>query len=832
MNYKLLFALSMLLAVGCTKDLVVEPYAPSDGEVFTLSIESFTDEVIGSTRAASSEISIDRGYVLFYDSATGEYEGYKSIAELTDFTQSGSTVSFTTSDYSATDKIIAIFNHDVDAKLPSSFSDVTSANLSEYFPISNDYLAQVQAEMNSGNYALGMPMYLNDFTDSDRTIREVYRSVARMELFIKDDLTIEHESHTHSIGSGNLKFMIVNDISASSVGVGTELSYTKEDCYAYGSFEESGADAFPYSLTSYGGNSEISSATDTSNKVYLHAFPYATTSINGETFDSDAYSDDRFAIILRHGDTNVYTSDAEVLYYKLNLLDKASSTYFDVEANHSYRVVITAVNSRGYTSLEEAYLMPPSNIEYEIYDDKGGLTYSNGQYAISMDEVISYDEIYIYGANATTIEFNNLCYVLPDGGEMNETEFLKNVTNEVYFKVGSSDSGLDVDYKSDFGFSETTTTSELTDEGKSISLTLTGEGTCTISLKITLGNLDVGRDEITITKVATNGDGDGAFDAHPNQVTFENMPYVASSWQSADLDFGARSDGTSTVVYMGHNATPTGYRTMDGYVSSQTALNSYPVFSDKTRTGYFSYLNDEDEVKMVMVQMEQLSPIYVGHFGRLATDGGAHHFNPVICERIEELPTYSEWGNAGSVTSQVRGVINWSEATGVYYPESLIYYDSRYQNFVDGYAISNYIQSNFSTSDGAKPTAVSYCYMKNDIDGDGIVNYDGQVSGGIEEPIEWYLPAQNQMMAMWISRHLFDSDVDAYNFDDDSSNPYYWTCSEYDSSSIWSSTEIPDDFTTYVLATNLLEGEASSSLQKGSGGSNMAHVRCVRAVNY
>ncbi|MFI3265149.1 MAG: hypothetical protein SNG38_07440 [Rikenellaceae bacterium] len=802
MKYKLLTIALLLFASGCTKDPDIIPY--SEGQTFTLSLESFSDIEIGSTRSEASDVSVDRGFVFFYNGATGIYKGHESIEDL-NLLQSGSIISFETdSSYSTSDKIIAIFNYDESAPLPDDFSDVSSENLSMYFPLSAEYLAMIEDDMNSNSYELGMPMYLNDFTDSDRAVREVYRSVARMELFIKQDLTIDHDSHTHSVGVDNLTFAVVNAISEGSVGA--SQATVVETCFDLGNFDN----IYPYSLTEYS-----DSAVDTNNKVYLYPFPYATNTISGNELDATTYSEERFAIILKHSDTNIYsdTSSEEDRYYKLNLLDKATSTFFDVESNHNYRVVITAVNSRGYATLNEAYQMPPSNIEYEIYDDKGGLTYSNGQYAISMDEVLSYDEVLVYGANETVVEFNNIRYVLPDGGEMDSSSF---DTNEIIFGILSDDDGLIIETTSDFTF-DSEGKSALTEEGQSITITLSGEGECTIALRIKLGNLEMGRDEITIKKVATNGDGDGSFDAHPNHLELEGQEFVVGSWQSDDIDFGARASSVAydecgdggMVIYMGENATPTGYRTMDGYISGEYSINSYPVFSPKTRKGYYSYLDSEGETHKVMIQLDQLAPFYLGHFGNTASDTSLHHYDGLICEKIEEVDLL-DWNN--NVVSKVNGTMSWSSILETYYGN--IYSDGRYHNLVDGLTVTSYIAENTSVIGDA--LAAKYCYMKNDINGDEQIDPD-------TEPINWYLPAQNQLMAMWINKIAFSNDPD-YNLNIGDSFPYYWSCSEIDP---WS--DIPNYFSQYAITLNMLEGEISIGRSKQEWGG--AHVRCVRGVD-
>ncbi len=824
MNCRLLI-IFVLFFLGCSKCLDVEPYVEVDSQLFECEIESVSDKVVGATRATSIIPNVDRGYIFFYNSVTGNYKGCEAVADLS-LTQSGSKIKFTTStDYSTKDKIIAIFNHDISAGLPSDFSKVTSENIGEYFPLSADYLSSVNGSM---------PMYLNDFTDSDRAVREVYRSVARMELFIKDGLAIDHDSHTHSIGKNNLKFVVVNAISQGAVGGTPTIT---EKCFDVTKFD----DNFPYTLTEY-----VTSTDDTDNKIYLYPFSYAIKAINGSKLKSDTYSNDRFAIILKHDDTIYGDTQHEPRYYKLNLLDKATSTYFDIKPNHNYRVVIKAVNSRGYATVEEAYEMPPSNIEYEIYDDKGGLTYSNGQYAISMDEILSYDEVLVYGEKETTLEFNNIRYALPDGGEMAGSKF---ITNEVVFKVydvknTTTNSWIDPNYKfevetiSDFDF-DSEGRSALTSVGKSIKMTLKNAGECKIKLKIKLGNLEIGRDEITIKKVATDGNGDGSFDAHPNHFEIAGKEFIEGSWQSDDIDFGARASSAAydecgdggMVIYMGENATPTGYKTMNGAVSGKSSKNSYPVFSPKTRKGYYSYRDDNGEHK-VMIQVKQLAPFYLGHFGNTASSQSLYHYNGLVCEKIEEIKGGSgPDANGQWVTSllDINGVMKWSENQKQYYTGT-IWGDynglgDRYHNLVDGLGVTENIVKNNSNITLEEQNAAYYCYMKNDINGNGTIDSN--------EPIKWYLPAQNQVLAMWVNMNVFQSDIKLFRLNngaDGESRPYYWSCSEMDDNGGDFVYSFPADFSSHAMAFNMLEGQAEYVPKNSGDPSGQAHVRCVREL--
>lgn len=825
---KIAFIVSLLLLLGCIKETdLLYMLEEQDSSVISFSIESFSSVDIASTKASGNNaLTIHRGFLFFFSG--DEYKGHEEITSDEVSGNGTSSISIIFDDhasYSNDYNIICVFNYDSSVKYSENydFSGITKNNVSSYFPMDRDFLEKVEDDMNSGTYSVGMPMYTNDFADDDTAIHEIYRAVARISLEIADDIVISNESADYTFNAADITYAIVNDASSGSIGFESldVIASTTTTEASYIVNETASPLAYPYIPVGIEDESRTTMA-------YLYEFAYSTMMIGGMAIDSDVYDSGRFSVILTHKDELLGTT----LYYKLNLVDKDEDSdtynnYLDIVRNHDYHIVINDVDSRGYTTLQEAYDMPPSNIDYVIYDDQGGVTLSNGQYAISMDEVVNYDNIQIYGRETTTLEFNNICYILPS--EMDEVD-LTNLTNSVTFSINNAaDSELTI----------TTTLNEfaedptLTDQGRSIHLEIEGEGSAEITLLIKLGNLEIGRETITINKVGE----DGALDAHPCQIYLTDQQYVANSWSSTDTDFGAWYDDSKdhTVVYMGHNATPTGYRTMDGYISSSSSDDSYPIFSEKTRTGYYSYYEVDDDgsvsedVKKTMIVVTQLAPFYVGHFGSYADEGSPTYYNTLIAEKIEEIEnTYITWETTDDLSTG--GVMTWAPtASSSYvdwetYPDvgsqvayyNNIYSNGAYNNLVAGNTVSTYIAETYSR----QFTAARYCYMKNDINGDGIVDKDNG------EPVKWYLPSQNQALGMWINREIFTTDIDAYDLNGGTGDQYvyYWTCTENDP---WGGT--PSDFTQYVIGVNILEGEMEISRSKVSDYS-ASHVRCVRGV--
>lgn len=812
--YILIFSL-LLSSVSCIDEFDTPTIEEESNVVnFNLVTSSVTDIDFSSrTTTSDNELTIHRGYIFFFD-AEGGYRGYEKLNLDSLYGNGGSSLSYNISanGYSNSHKLVCVFNYDRELNIPDDFSDMTVASIGETFSMSRTFLSKVQEDMNDQIYSEGMPMSVNDFVSSGTTAHQIYRSVARIEVAIASGLLIEAD-HSHLFSNKEVQYAIVND---ASTGDMTFTSMTMETPHlTEGEAPIEVADfeltEFPYSTTLYDEN-DTQDEIDEMYKAYIYEFPYSSMLIDGSDVDDSTFSPKRMAIMLRHTDSE----SGNMCYYKLNLSDKPEDEYYDVVRNHDYRVVIKDISSHGYSTAKEAYAMPPSNIEYEIYDNYGNSTLSNGQYAISMDNVIYYDNIQIYGRDSTVISFTNIRYILPDDMTNNDMIMLENMTNSVTFNVLSTDSTMVIsDIQNDF------TDGKLTADGRDLSFCISGAGSCEITLLIKLGNLEAGSESITIHK----GDSESSFDAHPDHLRLKTQRYIDNTWNSTDTDFGAWYDASTseTVIYMGDNAKPTGYRTMDGYVAGSNSKDSYPIFSDKSREGFYSYIDvaTGDTIK-TMIMLNQLAPFYVGHFGASATySSSTHYYEALVVEKIEEVPTVETW--SGDTISMYNGVIHWSEAYKTYYDATKIYgeYNGMYRflNTSEGLNITEYIV-NYNKTVGEIPTAALYCYMKNDINDNGVIDSD--------EPIEWYLPAQNQMLSMWVNMHVFETDLEMYGFTEVSDNPYYWTCTEIypDYIGEWS---MPTSFDNYVVGGNMLEGEMIIRRDKVN---DYGHVRCVRGVDY
>jgi len=150
----------------------------------------------------------------------------------------------------------------------------------------------------------------------------------------------------------------------------------------------------------------------TQNELSVYLYEYASSSYTGlnsttPISSNSAFNSDRQHIILTK------MNGATPYFYRLDLYDFATDTYFDTKRNHHYLFTINKVRSEGYDRLEEAQKYPGSNIEYTLTIDDGAKEVaSNGQYAI----VATLTPSRILIDNSTgTYTAGNVRHLLPTG---------------------------------------------------------------------------------------------------------------------------------------------------------------------------------------------------------------------------------------------------------------------------------------------------------------------------------------------------------------------------------------------------------------------------------
>ena len=812
LSRNILIIIVLILSNGCYKDKLTPIDNNINKRLISLHIPN-VDNISMASRSykEASELTIHRGYVFIFN-AEGEYVNHSELMA-SDIVNNGTaniSIAINNKSYTGSEPILFLFNYDDTSSIPTSFEGMTTTNFSTFFPMSSEFLAKLQSDLDNGTFTTGVPMFSTDFpvggSTSSTTSRVVYRSIAKIELSIADGIVIDQY---HAFSSENVSMGIYNVASSGNIAfdeIKTPSYITTNDDTVFEPVEGDVDNGFVFNHTP---NKLVEMGTETavSKAVYLYEYPYASKVLTGVdiTPDSD-FNRGRITLMLKHLD-DVHGHK----YYRLDIADRVLKKYLDVRRNHHYKINIKAVHSSGYITAKEAYNSPSSNIEYEIFDIGGDITHSNGQYAISLDEMVEYDEVTIFDRDITTIEFRNICYILPDEMTDKTNIDVNSMTNIVDFSITSDTESLTIESISNDFNAAGNGIGKLGQERGSVSFQLKGSGVATLRLIIKFGNIQVGREVIKISK--NTDEGSGSFDAHAGQLILTDRVADVTSWSSHQDDFGVRINGDgNTVIFMGENVKPTGFVHMDGSVADENSPDAYPIFTDKRREAFYSYKNNTTGtlIKTKLV-LNQLSPFYVGRFGGRSADGSSHLYKPLVMEKIEEVSS----STPGVFGSSKR--LRWASTRVPYYSNIYDFTSDVYLNRVDGLAISNDIIGKFGNSTTDIPYAVKYCYMKNDTNGDGIL--------GPGEPINWYLPAYNQIMGVWINYNLYADDA-AYRLGQDPISPFYLTSSEF---SPWASPSTGCANVGHVISLNVTSGEVIAKVK--NEGYDSQFVRCVRDLD-
>ena len=795
---------------SCVEDELYDASIGQKGNIIQLQLPQIADIALLSDRtrsaASEAELMIHRGFVLIFNN--DKFASHSNIVQVDVQNNGTKNIKITiknNSFFPATSKLVFIFNHD-ETNEPANFNGITTDNISTYFPMGKKFITAIQ----KNDPIKGIPMFSSDFAgNSSDGIRTVYRSLAKLQVEIAAGIKVDK---IHNFGHENVTFKVKNAATDGIIGFNdiNTISYGNQNLDASNPPTEESSFNFKTNLL----NETVPD--NYTNALFLYEFPHkdkiiSPTAVTDEPIDAVKFNTDRITLILKHTDE---VEGHVPRYFRIDIIGKDATalkkSYLDIKRNHHYKVKITAVNSSGYTTEEDAYANPSSNIEYEIFDDGGDVTISNGQYAISLDDLLNYDTIRIYSKNDVRLDINNICYILPEemGGALP-------TTNSAVFTPGSKienpedpteDMVLVVE-NDPFGQD-----GKLTKDRKHLKMKVTGQkGRWQFGFKIKFGNIELGRESITIIKEPT------MLDAHPGQVRIKGSKVNTESWQTDFEDFGSRYDAVrdETVIYAGDNVTPAGFIHLDGSSSLGETEDAQPVFEEKLYVGYYDNISDKDSVVgSTKIILAQLAPHYIGRFGKSEKTGAnLHVYERVVMEKIEEMPDeynkdqFKGWD--ASVAAQE--YMHWSSTNIGYADMDLIHNPTiGYLNLVDGLMISKNIIHKFGNNESDIPYAVKLCYLRNDIDG------DGKVSPEAGEEINWYLPALNQLLGTWINYNIFGTEP---LLPATAPGPYLWSSSEI----------IPwGVIAKQINAINFLTGQ-SASLDKTVWGG--AKTRCVRDIN-
>lgn len=733
------------LLFGCQKDPDSLFGGDHDGKLrLTLSIGE-QDEIATYSAATVNECLIDDVVVLLFDGTTDKYIAGESIDSTSDQLagNNGDKLRTVTAYLwpKPGDKIVVLVNSGK-TLIPLTPGVSTRGDINGAFPLKS--LSSLNAlNLDLSENGKQMPMSGEVvYTGGGQVTCPVRRSVAKVELILADDL----EDATASFTPNHVIWYMGNVADPESIGaIYTPMSAA--DCIV-----QPGNDFLTDNILTGVKNNSLG----LSDAYYLPEYPNATKA-SGKDVESGTWSADRTCVLV--------SSDAG--YYRIDLYDHATGKFIDIRRNTHIKVTIRKVKSAGYVNDTQAQNNPGSNLEYEIESTGAdeNIIVSNGQYAVALD----YDEVYLY-APGGEYEIAKARYMLPD----DMSALGAGTANQISVSV----SGIGADYMK-VNFSPKVLTSVTQPIKLSITdknfewYTMVGRRRLDISVNIRLGN-------ITRTIKVYYG---AELDAHYGSFKLNGDKVESVKWLRNDNNFSITDLGDAGFsLQTNENITPVrwvAYNPETGAEVTSTENNpgARPLFERKYAEGEVIRLgSNPGRTKFYFVQE---TPVYLGWVGGDPNQTGSTYFsNRVVGESIVEV-RYLAWykpqpGVLANVTDRERGLNN-----------TLHLMDDSYTGLV---------RTDFE--------AAYACYMKNDRNGNGVIDAD--------EPVVWYLPAVNQLVGVHIG----------YAGIADSRDYSSWTeaNTEYMSSTEWNS--------SWAEVIRMQAGHVMGMYKYG----NQAVTRCVRDI--
>ena len=210
----------------------------------------------------------------------------------------------------------------------------------------------------------------------------------------------------------------------------------------------------------------------------------------------------------------------------------------------------------------------------------------------------------------------------------------------------------------------------------------------------------------TFTSASVDGGANGWLEVSPDQLYTNNVSHQYS--------------GAASPIYLHLNE----------YITTTT---------DEARTGFITLVNNKGVRRKI--QILQLPALNVGRFGQTSTiDTPA--FNATLwTEQIHEYETLVQYGNTASVATPA------SAANFIYNGFAASQVNSG--GVLD---LTKYNTSPYFNYQAAAYSAANYCLYKN--------RPTSKTSSGAlaKEDIKWYLPAQAQLMGMWVSYEAYKAE--------------------------------------------------------------------------
>ena len=719
------FLLLSILLVGCINEDLSDVGLATQTSTLQLNILANSDF---STRAETApeiiaEQYITRGYIFVFKADGTQKINYTLDASL-DIQKNGDNLPIIKApiEIAAGEKVAVVLNTAPVSGL--NLATVTLATIDAHFPLGNTSNKGFEVVANTTDNTGGLPMYgihtWSNTPEGNKVI--VQRSVAKIQVAL-----------AATVGGINAAYFTPNYITYQLHNYAIKGKLKPSD--TEGNLNYSDQNQTPITTIA---NSAITiptaSATDNfAGARYIYEYKYSTNIIGASsstTQDIKLPTKNRLAIILYNKQTRKY--------YRLDLC-RVGPSYTDIVRNHHYKLIIKSVNSLGYASAQLALDGAPNNIEYEIVDETGNSTISNGEYAISVGEQPLANKMVsgiIDNPTQTYQVATNVRYIVRDGATLPSTATPNTITV------------VDADERAIAGAS--VTPNVLTDKLASLSVTLpTAKDLPSVRFKIQLGKLVFLSTPFSLKSITPMN-----FDCHQLDTRTVHHKYSEITWDidpTSIFDITNQIEGSFDITPKSENVTPVSWEKWDDvastYIPSTEADDSaIPIFAE-----HFISTGTKADGSVIIIQ--RFSPIYIGRWGSpidgvLNATAGNHAAltgdmnkplrKRAIIEALEETPTVT-WGS----TLAPDGVYNIAH---------------------HGLYISTYGDPHA----GSKLThgALNACYKKNQ---------------NPSSSVNWYLPAQQQLAGIWVAL----SEVGYGGKQAFSSSGDYWSATENYGSHSW-----------------------------------------------
>lgn len=482
---------------------------------------------------------------------------------------------------------------------------------------------------------------------------------------------------------------------------------------------------------------------------YMPQYPNATMAM-ATVVAADKFAKDRTCMLLKVYDEIEDGVPTIFRYYRIDLYDHTANKFIDITPNTHITVTVTKVMSYGYTTPEEALANPGSNLEYEIKvtGDSSNVVLSNGQYALSLE----YDSMVLFPSLDIEQEYSlGMISFIDMAGAGVPT------TNKIEV--------LPWEYDGECIVLTGAKTFSTTPQEFKFKLTDAATNYAYHQIKITVG---------TIVKYIN------IFIGTPLQPKAGVQWTFFSYAQCSEVKWLHKVDGIELTVGKNPNlvsSEPPEFRIdytehiIPENVDNMSKPDSALIFKPRVAEGYF--LREEAHIfgyGRSKVIVYQGAPEYLGWFGGTPDNSGGGRYSKRLISYTSMVESYMQWWtNNGSSGLNVR-----NKETGLDNTKAIMAGSTSFERYF----------------------AAEYCWRLNDVNDNGKIDAD--------EEVNWYLPAQNQLMAAGV----------VYKALHPWTKGYYWTSTMRSVSTVFSQGfDWGDD--------NCLSAELTD---------NSLYIRCVRDI--